>query len=769
MNYSGGGLANAYRIDAGEPHGPPAQVADAFDVRAILAMVWRARWRMALGALIGLLIALAYVSSLKPTYSAYAKVLFAPEERNVVNIEDVLARPANDGLRNQIEILRSTSLLERVVERLDLTTTADFNPALREPDGFWDEVRPYLSWRAYVPWQLLRENGLLPPRRAQVAPTEAQRAAGAALLARRILDASLVLQPVPESRVIAIGITTSDPVLSASVANAVAQEYITAQLDAKLDATREATRWLGVRVEELKDELTEAEAAVSSYRAELAELTGQTPEVVRQQLDALNEGLASASARRSAAEIRHRRAREAIEDTDRIAADAAFQTSDVIASLRAEERKLVADRAALARLVSEDNERLAALDLRIEAVRDDITEEARRFVEALRNDLEIATAEEAEFRTKVRALEEQLQAQSASEVRLRQLQREAEASRMIYENFLGRLKETTQQETLADADAIVLSPAEPSFRPDAGSTMRLAVIGAGFGLMLGFALSLVLERLNNTFVNVEQVEDLTGLTVLGAIPFMGRNKSRAGLMRYVAQKPTSALAEAARSLRTSLTFAQIDDPPQVVMVTSTIPSEGKSTTALLLALTSAQMGKSAIIVDCDLRRPSLSAFLGDDAVHGEGLRGVLAGTSDLAEATHRDAGSGLAVLTSARAEQGPLNAADVLASERFAALLATLRRSYEMVVLDAPPTLSVTDSRIAAQRADATLYCVRWDRTPRELVLEGLRDFLIVKPAIAGIVLTMVDPGKAKRYGHGYAGYLTGYHQRRRDDPYYRN
>jgi capsular exopolysaccharide synthesis family protein len=202
------------------------------------------------------------------------------------------------------------------------------------------------------------------------------------------------------------------------------------------------------------------------------------------------------------------------------------------------------------------------------------------------------------------------------------------------------------------------------------------------------------------------------------------------------------------------------------MFTSTVPSEGKSTTSLLLALTSAQMGRSAVIVDCDLRRPTLGRFFGERLAETAGIRGVLDGSLDLDDAIFHDSVTGLHILSS-RLESGTvINAADVLSSEKFGELLEELKQRFDLVILDAPPTLSVTDARIISQRVDTTLYCVRWDDTPRETVLDGLREFSLVKPNIAGIVATMVDVDKASRYG--YSGYGVGSY-RYYSDPYYTN
>lgn len=722
---------------------------DIFDVRKAVALVWRAKWKMALGALLGVTLAGIQIAAMRPAFTATGTVLFSPERRNIVDLEDVLALPAGDGLQNQIAILRSTNLMSRIVERLELYDSAEFNPLLPQPEGWLDRVRPWFSWESYVPWSALAKLGLIgqPPSPAPQ-PAEVRRDLGR-IAAREALRRVVALRPVKDSRVIDITATTHDPALSSRIVNTISQEYITAQLDAKLAATRDATLWLTARVEELRAEVEAAEAAVASYTAELATRTGQTTAVLQQQLDSLNAGLADASAKRSGAEIRYGRARDGQQDTDRIASVSEFQDSAVITESRRAERQLVSDRAALARLVPDGHERLQMFDTRIDGVRADIRSEAVRIVGVLESEVRVTTAEEADFRAKVATLEARLQAQSAQEVRLRQLEREADASRLIYGNFLGRLKETTQQEKLEDADAVVLSPAEPPRSPDVASKKRAALLGLLLGGTFGFAVALVIERLQNTFRDLGQITEATGLTVLGTVPLIGSGLRRVDVLDHMLQRPGSPLAEAIRSLRTSILFSRLDQPPQVVMFTSTVPGEGKSTTSLLLALASAQMGKSAIIVDCDLRRPALNRVLGDRGVMNAGLRGILDGSLTLGEACITDPATGLAILSGQPDEFAVINAADVLSSDRFGDLLLELRENYDLVILDAPPTLSVTDARIISQRVDTTLYLIRWDATSRDTVLEGLREFRLVTSNIVGAVATMVNVEKARRYGYG--------------------
>ena len=735
-------------------------------VREAVRFVWRAKWKILVGMLFCATVAVLIIISAKPTYTATTAVLFAPDQRNTVDIDDVIQATGDRGaVANQLEIIRSTNLLDRVVERLRLERFPTFNPSLVDRTWFADRLKSWLDWRTYVPRDLLINLGMIALEPVAEPLSEADALAAVRVQARNILLEQMNIEAVPLTQVLRISVTTDRAKLSADTANTIAREYITAQLNTKLAATREATRWLSERVGELEGEVSAAEAAVNAYTTQLAERSGQTTAVLRQQLEVLNRALSEATARVAQANSRFRRASNASDDTDAIGIVAEFQDSRTVLAARERELALLADRAELLRLVSADHERVQVLDVRLAAARAAVRSEAARIVAALESELRSAQGEQEDLTARVRDIEQQIIEQGGDEVRLRQLEREAEASRLIYENFLGRLKETTQQQLLEEADAVILSPAEVPEEADTQYAKRIIAIALLFGGGLGFGLAVFVERLNNTFRSVDDLQTQTGLTVLGVLPRVAGASSRRDVMRTVVDKPTSGLAEAMRGLRTSVLFSNLDQPPEVVMMTSSVAGEGKSTSALLLATTSVQMGRSAIIVDCDLRRPSLHAFFGERAKSSRGVRGVLEGSATLEEATLVDSGTGLTVLPNqADRNSAAINAADVLASARFGELVKNLRAQYDMVILDAPPVLAVTDAQIISKRTDAVLYCVKWDETPRDVVLDGLRTFSLVSTDLAGLVMTMVNTDKSSSYGYKYGGYYGRY-----QNPYIEN
>lgn len=726
-----------------------------FNIRAYIGTIWRGKWTIAICIAIALVMGLLAVSQLKPTYKASAKVLFESERTNITNLEDVVVSPefSRDTLENEIQILTSTSLIGRVVDTLNLDRHPEFNPALGDKDrSILDILRSLLNWRTYVSPQLLADLGIIeapvPVARDPELAAHRQRLS----VIGRVL-AGLSLRPIPGSRVIEISFEGRTPTMAARIVNTLAEQYIVNQLDAKLTATRKASEWLADRTDQLGERLREAELAVEEARAELADESGQSTDITQQQLAELNGALAGARATRARLEVQYKSVSAALADESvDLGAVSLFRDAPVIQRLRQEESDLRSRDAALAAM-AKSNPRRVQIAVRLADIQDNIRQEAERITAALEASLEDARNAERTLEAEVRKLEATEQEQRTGEVKLRQLERQAQASRVLYESFLGRLEETSQQESLQTANVRILSPAEIPTSPEATYKNRILIAALLLGGAAGVGVVFLLDRLNNTFRGVDQVQLLTGLPVLASLPSVGSRVARADVVKDLRDRPNGPLAEAVRNMRTSVLFSPSGVSPKVVMFTSSTPREGKSTSAFLMALTSQQMGRSAIIVDCDLRLHALSSLVREDN-DKPGLLAVIDGEATIGEALHIDPATGLHILTAQPSERGtPLSAADTVSSQGFATLVGQLSRAYDLVILDTPPVLVVTDPRIVGRLADAIVYAVRWDFTPRGAVQEGLREMRSVSAPLAGIVLTMVDSERVASYAYESYGY----------------
>ena len=503
---------------------------------------------------------------------------------------------------------------------------------------------------------------------------------------------------VRQSYVFSITAVTKSPVKSALFANTLAEIYIQDQVNVKFEATERATAWLSERVLELQTELEASEAR-------LKEFSTNTDLISPEGLMALNRQLK---------ELRDRRdvlTRDA-EEAAKLAAD--MQSG----SYNAQSTPQMIERAKL------NAERLAGQ----------------------RDSLSASIAD----------LEARIDRQSEELVKLQQFQREAEASRLIYEYFLARLKETSVQQGIQQPDSRLLSPAVIPPYPSAPRKSLIAVLAAFLGGFAGIAIVLGKEFTQRTFRAAEELEAKTGYHVLGQIPSIPARR-RHSILQYLIDKPTSAAAEAVRNLRVSVLLSDIDNPPQIIMSTSSLPGEGKTTQSIALTQNLSGLGKKVLLVEGDIRRRVFTEYF--DTKGKKGIIAVLAGEATLEDVVIRDERLGADILVGDRPE---INAADVFSSEKFANFMEGLKSKYDYIVVDTPPVLVVPDARIIAQHVDAVIYTVKWDSTRHRQVLDGLKAFESVNVKVAGLVLGQVSPKGMKRYGYGdsygaYAAY-NGYY-----------
>lgn len=744
---------------------PPDNEDNGLDLTVVLMTLWRGKWIIAICALIFATIAFLFVSRIEPTYRASAKVMFDIQQSNIIDLQEVLTDQAFDSskLEDEIQVLRSTKLIARVVDSLNLVATPEFNPSLRPPEptmGDW--VRNNVTLPPEIT-DIMTKFGLysFPDQTEPLSVTvNSERIRRNAI---KKVGRSIRLNPLGRSRVIEISYISASPQTAASIVNRIAEQYIVDQLEAKLEATRAATNWLSTRVSELQLGLQSAEEAVETARSDITESTGQSIGVTNQQLEALNASLAEARAEASLQQAKFNLLEAALKQGSDIGAISEFRQSRLIQRYRSQLGELSAQRATLAATVRDNHPALVRVDKQITDTNANLKSEARRIVDATSTDLKSASDQVTSLTSEVRGLEARLVVQSREQVKLRQLEREAQARRALYESFLGRMQETSEQVDLQEANARVLTPAEPPLYAEAEAKRATILASLILGSILGAGIIFLLEKLNNTFRSPTELADHTREKLLGVIPQSRSAANRKTVISNLLAKPNSALAEAIRNLRTSILFSNVDKPPKVIMFTSSLPFEGKSTSSLLVAITSRRMGKSTIIVDCDLRLPVVGKTLRLQEEEN-GLLSYFEGSCNLDEAIKVDPTTDLHVLASMPAELNPnVNAADLLSSKSFETMIQSLKERYEVIILDTPPTLLLSDARIVSRVADAVVYAVRWQKTPRGAVGEGLAQLRSVGANVVGVVMTAANEAKMRRNRYGgyqyYKGNYKGYYQ----------
>lgn len=742
----------ATAMPAGLPR-PPAPPSDEIDLPDVVATLWRRRMVILCSALLGLLAAIAVDLAQPSRYTATATLILEPDRVRIIELDDVVARPEADqaGIQNELAILRSGEVLEQVIATLSLQDRPDEDAIPHPLSPLLAALRDRL---AAIDWpppaaHVLQRAGLLsaalPPRGDDPDDRPA-----AALL--RSLAGGLRLRQVGQSHVIEIGFTAADPDRAIAIANGIGEAYLHLHEERRRAEIERANAVLGERLRDVEQRLRAAEEAVRAAELSLALAAENGSAGIAGQIEAVARALAEARSERLATEERLLRARAAIEGDEDLRAVPDFRASPVIAAHLAREIELIEQREALQSLIrATGNPALTRIEAQIAAARTGMETEARRVVRALEIERSSALAREGRLAAELEDLERRGLDRAGAEIRLARFEREADSVRTLHRTFLDRLNRTTEQLAVEVPHARLLTRAAGPLEPD---RTRVALLVPGSllaGLGLGIGIVLFLDRLTPTFRRAGDVEAVTGLGLLAGIPRAGRRMSPRRLLAAQLDRPDGPLAESARNLRTSILFSNIDLAPRVIMMASSLPGEGKTSTALLAAVASQQMERSAIILDCDLRRSALTRTF---SRHPEqpGLLACLQGSAPLEDCIHVEPETGLSILAAERLGPGSANAADILVSRRFHKLLAQLKARYDFVILDTPPILAVADARILAPSVDAIVYLVRWNHTRRAAVIEGLRDLRSVGGRIAGIAFTQVDERQARKFLD--AGYL---------------
>lgn len=720
-----------------QPYSPNDSAEPIVDVRAIW-QVLRRRAAVIIG-IVGCITAvtLLIVFQLTPLYTATTLVLLDPREQQVVDIEAVMSGlpPDSAVVDSEVEVLRSRRLAARVVEQLNLTADEEFNEALRKP-GLLSGLNPIALFS--------QDDATSPETSRQIQLNKTIDEFHSRLsVGRRGL-----------TYVIAIRFTSEDAAKATEIVNKTADLYILEQLEAKYDATKRANEWLNGRLSELRAEVRAAEEAVEIFRRDndLVSTSGLT--INEQQLAELSGQLILARAELAEKEATYRRYQELRRSGSGADTLANVLQSPVIAQLRQQEAEVDRRRAELSSRYGDRHPEM----IKVRAERRDlavaIDREVSRTVANVENEVEVTRTRVASLESSLRDLEGRSGEGGLKEVRLRELESDAEAVRNLYESFLERFKQTTEQTNLQESDARVLSvatvPTEPSY-PSKTLFLFLALLLSG---VAGVGVAFLLEHLDDAFSTVRQLEEKLGLPHLASVPDVTSDVGSAKLgapFDVILKRPLSAYSEAFRALRSGITLSDVDSPPKIVMITSALPGDGKTTTAISLARASAAAGLRTVLLDCDLRRPSVHKSLG--ATPKAGIVEFLAGQATLDDTLIEDEKGGLLFLP---VKSGAANPPDLLGSQHMKTLLDSLKQEFDFIVIDSAPVLPVVDSRVLSRMVDKVIFVVKWRDTPRDASANAVRDLREAGAEIAGVVFERLDLKRQKRYSYGDSGYYYG-------------
>lgn len=751
MQYPVGGahtnLPEATEIPAGDPL--------KFDPRIIVLFLQRQWKTIALITLLGLAIASGLYSLQAPKYSVSADLMLTPPRMNSAVTDELGNAQLYDpiALATQVNLIESPALLRRVVKQENLVAVLDEMQARKgfSLKGWLRETLP-ASFAAWLPFMAPRpsvgDRSALTPEQQQ-----AEREQDAIQWLRQVTSVS----QQPRSYVITISVTLGDPVLATRIANAIADAYIVDQFDVRLEDAQRASNWLSERVQNLREQVRASEEAVVRFRTEHNLTQAGQVSMTEQQLSDFNGEVAAA--RKQVAELKVR-----LDQANRIRAAGGnmlaipdVARSESLGKLRTQLAEVSQKQADLTAQYGARYPLLVNTRAQRADIEGAIAAEINRIFANLQNDYDAAVGREKALTENLQALTGQNQMDEKLSVQLRELERTAEVNKALLGDFLSKAKLTDQYASFQNDSARVISPAVLPLDPSAPRLKLFLLGGLLGGAMLGLGIGLLREMLKSGVMSAQQLEMLVHLPVLSSIQSVRRADLKAddrgtppAIFELPAAKPLGRFSESVRMLRAGIQMSDVDHPPRVILVTSSVAGEGKSTLSSSLAMSLTTSGASVLLIDGDLRKASASKLFGIDKQPG--IVEVLVGTHALHDVIVQQEGSTLKVLPVGSKTQTP---SDLLASEKMVALLRQFRGDFDYVIIDSPPLVPVVDALTLLPLIDKLIYVVRWDSTPRSLVLDGLRR-IPDRTKVAGVVLSMVDLNRAHRYGYGY-GYGYGY------------
>lgn len=728
-------LAGDFRLQEPEP-GPVAET--------IWRMLWRHRWQCAFVFLGICLLGAATLVLLLPTYTAHTIMAVSSTQTDLSGADRVSptmrqSGPTEADVESQVQLMTSQRALLKVAQDLDLHEQKGVLTALKDWRG---ATRTFLldKWACLVEgdWTCLSDPG-------SYRPAERPKGPDASTSLEAIVEymrSHLKVQPIAKSTTIDIAFTAGDAALAATVANAIAENYIEARHIARTEQAGRAAKYLEKRASQLSAEVAAAEKAAEDVRAANVMRDGRDIQQLAAEMEKANTELASA------------RIAEGVARTKLEAAEGRVREFGLVGALEPGQSRLV-DR--LREMATEARARLTATRTRLgaghpesqmaekeyAAAQNEVVFEAQTRMSRLRSDVATAAQQVEKMEAALHGFRQDYDRLSAAALTLKSLERQASASRAIYETFLGRLKET-EQVGFNEAQGWVISPALPPDKPSFPNTLQ--VVGGTFGLGALAALSLALfaeYRARDTVLSSQHVAD-RGLRPLGIVPDLRRRRST---LRYALatqrQQKNAFFSEAMGSIFTSvMALPHRHSSATVLLITSSLPFEGKSTTVAALAAKIARAEKRVLLIDADLRAPRLHRAFG--IKNDRGLSECLEPASCLNDAIYFDAKTGISVLTAGPHHPEPQN---VLRSQRLLEFIDKSRASYDYILIDSPPVLPISDARILVPLSDFCIFVARWRKTRWSAATHALELLRESSARIAGIIISKVDVNQLATYG----------------------
>jgi succinoglycan biosynthesis transport protein ExoP len=718
------------------------------DLREYWRVFYSNKWSIFGFSCIVTLLTVIVVFNIAPVYRGNSTLLIEPRQANIVSVQEIYSFDGgSEYILTQFEILKSRTLAKKVISKHNLLNHPTFNKQERKlPDQL--KFIQDISIKSFISEHL---PGVFPVNEPQQASKESS--------LESVTDAflsQLNISPVPKTQLVYISFESTDAELAALIANSIGTTYIEENLAAELELTLKATSWLNGQLRDQRIDLTNSEGRLQSYRKreDIIGINGglgiaerDIDLVSRKLIDAERELLGLKSLNDQISKAGRSNASELQLIPSILAHPLVQKLKDDVAGVEVR-RSEIADR------YGSKHPRMKAIESELKTAYSNLNTQSIAIAQSIGNEYQVAVEAVKSLERSLADTRNNMLQLSGKEFRLKELQQDVDTKRTLYDQFYKRLNETTATGDLTTANARITDPAiKPSIpvKPNKKLIIALAfVVSFGFAVIIAFLIK-ALDNTIKTSIDVEQnlKEILFGILPLLPKKLRGQNYN---YQQYL-DDPHSKYAESLKTIRTGIILSSIDNPYKVISTTSTVPNEGKTSVAIGLAFSLAQVG-NVLLIDADMRRPSIQKAL-DLVEHKHGLSDLFIENSSMEECIKYYGKGNFDVLTAGTKTPNP---SELLSSERFKNLLTELSGVYDKIIIDTAPCQAVSDALTIASLSDACIYVVKSDSTTANHVKNGIRRIRQVNGNIAGIVLNQVDIKKvAQRDGEDYSGYYDNY------------
>jgi capsular exopolysaccharide synthesis family protein len=684
-----------------------------------------------------------YSFAATPVYQSTAKLLVNQENNTTLTFAEgapqIQIKDPAEYYNTQKKILFSRTFIDRVVRKYSLDTNPYFTEKKRKATS------------GVLPSLLSFVSGIVSrPRGADVETINRQKEEADPWLTSLLL-AQMKVDLGRDSSIMDIHFSSDNPGIAASVANGIAETYIEYNLDLRLTPYRNSVEWLTSRLSELKLKVENSENSLQKYKEQKGIISQEAKEsILTQKLQGLVAEMVKSQAARQDAEVRYNQIREVVDRPELLATVPDIMNNQVIQGLRNEELKLKQQQSELSGKYGPKHPQMVKANSELESVRRNLVSEARKMLNSAKTEYEIALNREKFLNRSVEAEKKEVLGVGREMIDLKVVSEESENNRRFYEMLLKKLQEATLLSGVTFSNIQIIDHAIPAGSPLKPDRMKNILLAVVIGLFGGVFLAIFADYMDDSMKSQDDVELHLGQHFLGMVPAVQDTAVFADL-----QSPVN---ESYRTIRMGLKFAASQRPIKTILVTSAIPGEGKTTTSTNLAVMLANMGDRVLLVDADLRRQSVHKLFGMESTTG--LGSIVLGQAELFSTIKPVEGHpGLSVLTAGPAFPNP---AEVLSSERAREVLAALRDKYDLIIIDSPPILPVSDPLILSEMSDGVIIVTKGGSTSRVVAWKACQSLATINAKIIGVVMNNVRVPKGV-YGSYYYSYYRPYGEARKE------